>query len=1180
MFIRKISAAAIAALSVVAGSIQADDTELYVYESSSRTGSRPQVLIIFDNSGSMKNLDSSAEVGYDPTETYPAYGSDNSLQDRMVYFTKGGIDNTGMPVPDSPSEWRRFNEEVNGCETSWHYLDNYGFFTGFIREYGVSARKDTWEEIKDNNGAETRPLIDCYEDIENGKWRNAAGQVNGFPVDGRKQGNTKYPYTEVDGSSSPAQIADAIAKAKQTEFGTGQPVTLYTDNYLRWYHGDKELVPQSRLDIAKEVIRNTVVTTPGVDFGLAVFNYDFPDEGDQDGGRIVAGIQQMTESNKIDLLNTINDLDPETNTPLCETLFEAKRYFAGESVMYALENKRLKPARDTSIEQGKNYISPYKECQNQAFIVYITDGAPTLDRNADSDIKKLPNVNTTPYQWKIDGKTHYNFLPNLAEWMYTQDVNAALAEQQTVKTFTIGFSEGADDAAPLLKEAAKLGGGEYFAANNASQLQAALQQVFSDILQVNASFTSPSIASNNFDRTHTLDSVYYAMFLPQKGPRWMGNLKKLRVTSSGLIVDKNNQDAIDANGNIDPMACTYWTSDATCSGRKTSGDGNDVSAGGAAEMLRTASSRKLLGNFGANGALQEFSVQQAISSAGSESALAVHMGVNNTELEKLFNWAKGLDVDDENGNGSTTDKRDDILGDPLHSKPLAINFGSQSTPDIRILMGTNHGFMHMFRDTADTVSESWAFMPYELLPNLSELLANNPTGVHSVYGLDSPPVSYVESDKTGITKAWVFFGMRRGGKSYYALDITTPDQPKLMWQLSSDTPNMTELGQTWSEPVITKIPGWPTGNTDAKTARPVLIFGAGYSTLKDATSLPLADSEGRGVFIVDAQTGELVHSFGASGSGAKTVMNGLVDSIPNAVAVLDSNSDGLTDRIYATDTGANVWRIDMPSVNPADSKAPWSAFKFASLGGNTLDTNRRFFAEPVVAQTMFSSITETTVNSPTGGTSKQLSYQNVPYDAVVIGTGMRPSPTNTARQDMFFTLQDRNVVTKSFGTSTSPPPKTLTISDLYNVTSAPPVSQTDNVAFGSKRGWYYNYSGTGEKSLSAAAIVLGRVYFSTYVPGDTSAENVCLALGQGRFYGFDLHRGTRVYNQEYLEMGEQVPDTPQLVIPPGGDNMYFIGIGNAGDNMQPVEPAKGCDPNDPRCIGGGMRANRIYYYTR
>ncbi|MFP3454351.1 hypothetical protein R0K30_22355, partial [Bacillus sp. SIMBA_154] len=58
-------------------------------------------------------------------------------------------------------------------------------------------------------------------------------------------------------------------------------------------------------------------------------------------------------------------------------------------------------------------------------------------------------------------------------------------------------------------------------------------------------------------------------------------------------------------------------------------------------------------------------------------------------------WTMGIDVDDEDSDNSTTDQRQNIFGDPLHSKPVALDYGNN---DIRILIGTNAGFLHMFKD--------------------------------------------------------------------------------------------------------------------------------------------------------------------------------------------------------------------------------------------------------------------------------------------------------------------------------------------------------------------------------------------------------------------------------------------------------------------------------------------------
>ncbi len=1152
----------------------ADDTELYVFESTARSGSRPQVLIIFDTSGSMGTNFTTDE----PYERGDENVSDNGslLTSTKLFFTRSSTD-----IPTASSE-QYFLHGVNGCDVGEQYLEDYGMFTGYIREHKYIGENGTWSELPLTDGSGIQQ-VDCYEDIAEGVYYNNNTNFLGFPVDGLGTSADPIRYTAADNSSSETELEAAIEKAKLTNFGIGQPITLYTEKYINWYHSTKTQKSYSRMDIAQRVIEDTIVTTPGVDFGLSVFNRNDSD-GTRSGGRIVYGISQTTEENKGTLLSTIGDLNANGYTPLCENLYEAYRYFAGKSVYYGNDDPNRTPLRDTSetVEKNGSYVSPFvgKQCQDKAYVIYVTDGEPTRDNNADDKVLALSGVTTAD---KYSG----NYLPALAGWISDNDVNTNLDGTQTINTYTIGFSSGAASAAPILKETALRGNGAYYSAADAQKLQEALQAIFSNILETNSSFTSPSISSNNFDRTQTLDSVYYAMFLPNKGPRWFGNLKKFKVTGSGDVVDQDGNNAIGEDGNLKASACSYWTAKSVCEATSGGGDGNDVAIGGAALMLQNTSSRTLYGNFGSGGGLEAFSKSNASNSPGisGDNELALFMGVDESELTKLFDWAAGIDVDDENTNSSSSDIRPDIMGDPLHSKPLAINYGTDGSPDVRVLVGTNQGFLHMFKDKGDEVEETWAFMPQELLPNLRELRANVPTGVHSVYGMDSSPVAHVKRTASGaVEKAWLYVGMRRGGKSYYALDITNPDSPTFMWKVDPDSQGMSEMGQSWSEPVITYIPGFPSGNTSADTASPVVIIGGGYiPSTKDGDGVGSDDTNGRSVYVLNAETGALVHHFGSEAGTNKTKLDGIVDSIPNSIAVLDSNNDRLADRLYATDTGANIWRMDLPSGSPDDSTTPWTAHKFASLGGSSQSNDRRFFAEPAVAQTVFTNISDVTVSTPDGSSTIR-SYQNVPYDAVTVGTGHRPHPLDTSRADKFFVVQDRNVVTKSFtGATGSEIPDVLDLSNLYDVTSAAPSTEDDNVAFGKKRGWYYSFGGAGEKSLSASTIVQGRVFFTSYLPGEATSSNQCLVSGKGRLYGFDLHKGTRSYTQEYLEMGDRVPDTPQLVVPPNGDGesyMYLIGIGAAGDEMEKADDPSddGCAQGDDKCIGGGLGVNKIYYH--
>lgn len=1137
MNMRKLAVATLFSSVSIAGATFADDTELYVVNASVGAGVKPNVLIIFDNSGSMSTLEQDAVNGYKPGETYAPIGSSNSYSGTMIYWTSGGIDNTSLPTPDSPSETRRFLDNINGCETAKIALNTVGFFTGFLREYRTQGKSGSWNEVRDNSGA-NYGYFDCWEDVANGKPQNASGIAQGYPADVVD----RYNFTS---STLPSQAQ--INAARNAGFGTGRPITLYTDNYLRWYtsvtKGEQTGGTATRLEIAKGAISNVFESmSSSYNLGLAVFNMNYEEENSRDGGRIISGIKEMSASEKEALMSTISKMPAETNTPLCETLFEAYQYFSGGKVVFGNKDSDYnfsgkdkyianQPPRDLSIEADGQYISPMKVCPEIAYVIYITDGVPTLDHAADDAITALVSASGVKggddlkeFGFDVGEVQHTSFLPALAAYMYHNDIVKGKLDafgndnQQSVRTYTIGFSEGAEEAEPLLKEAATRGGGTYSRALDASELTVNLTNTLSSILAIDSSFTSPSIASNNFDRTQTFDSAYYAMFLPSKGPRWSGNLKKLKVNSAGEIVGPGGSaNAIDTNGNISIDTCTYWN---TCSG---SNDSNKVLSGGVLPTLQSQlKDRNIYTNSGAN--------------LISITATSFVSNYSQTDLD----WLYGMDVDDDDNDDSTSDAREDIMGDPLHSKPLAINFGTATSLDVRIIVGTNQGLVHMFKDsdagsadyTSGEVSESWAFIPNELWGNIPKLRENPATGVHSVYGMDLSPVAYVKTDDSD-KKAWLFLGMRSGGASYYALDISSPDSPSFKWMINSDTANFEDLGQTWSQPVVAFLKG---------VSDPVLIFGGGMAS---------AQGTGQAVYIVNANTGAFITKFTDSGMG----------SIVTKVAVLDSDNDGYTDRIYASDITGNVWRMDLAGVD----STKWTVFKFASIAGVLPADNRMFFAEPVIAQTEFN-------NVHSDGTT--LSYQKVPYDAVAIGSGNRDHPLDVVTNDMFYIFQDRNVVTQNFATA----PATLTVLDLYNVTNAAPTSESDNLAFGQKRGWYYDFVAKGEKSLSASLIFDGKVYFTSFVPPTNQTVDldagVCGFSGQGRLYVFDLHKGTRTTSEPYYEVGERVPDTPQIVIPKPEDGKdaeaYIIGVGKGECENGECKGTIG--------LGGGLDTNKIYYH--
>ena len=858
----------------------------------------------------------------------------------------------------------------------------------------------------------------------------------------------------------------------------------------------------SRLRVAKNAIKGLVDDNPDFEFGLMRLYSSY-------GGYVVSGLG----TDKNTLLNKIESLPGSGSTPITETLWEAYLYLTGRG----LDQAKNRGARDKSIESSGKYISPFKpvigeskRCDNSINMILMTDGDPTGDTDRDYKIKEEYKkvFGSTPSSYK---NSYMNSLAKLLRGTENQVVDLYAGTSQDkdfARVFTIGFGSGmSTNGKALLDQSAKDGGGSYEHANTASELTEKLKDTITKIREINDSFASPAVSTNSADRTTHRDALYYTMFLPKTHTRWKGNLKKLKL-KDGEIVDMHGRQALDEKGGIiGEGATTFWSA-------QTPNDGNNIQQGGVAGQLSRQITRNVYSDFGL-GALHKFTYKKALEQMKAEE-LASKLGTDLNQSEQVMRWAVGEDVLGENPDGN---RRKDIFGDPLHSRPVTMDFGND---DIRVFIGTNAGVLHAFKDKGDTVEESWAFMPGSLLKLHKHQM--NKTPDTKMYGVDGPLNIFHKDDNrdgkvNGEDKVWLFAGLRRGGDEYYGLDITSPDSPKLMWggPISPSKSGFEELGQTWSKPLVTYI--------RSKKEDPVIIFGAGYDTNKDNV-LRTNDSKGRGLFIVDAASGRLVWSLTKRNPLPNKFSGG--HSIAADLSIMDSDYDGFTDRIYAADTAGNIWRVDMPKDSPTDDKEPWTHFKFAQLGSKTSSYDRRFFYQPLVARTYFSKVTKTITDNGSYTTRR-----DTPYDAILIGSGNRPSPLNTVTQDQLFMIRDENTVTRSF--QGDEVPTVIKMADLMPVQNEPFYSVKSKQAFydkeaelGEKKGWRFKLR-EGEKALAQATVVGGIAYYTTFKPASSTNENQCsLSGGSGSLYALHMHYGARVYDEIRYDTARDVPDTPVI----------------------------------------------------
>jgi type IV pilus assembly protein PilY1 len=487
-----------------------------------------------------------------------------------------------------------------------------------------------------------------------------------------------------------------------------------------------------------------------------------------------------------------------------------------------------------------------------------------------------------------------------------------------------------------------------------------------------------------------------------------------------------------------------------------------------------------------------------------------------TACQEAVNWVRGKDVDDADHD----DNRDEtvarkFMGDPIHGRPAVVTYGKTTdTPpasDTIVYLPTNDGFLHAIRGVTDTGKgggkELWAYSPPELLTRLGGLrqtIASN----HS-YGLDSD-VRVLKTDKNqngivdGTDVVYLFFGMRAGGNHYYALDVTKPTAPQLMWNIGPA--QLPGVGQTWSPPVVARVNVGGAGGNSSDPDKFVLIFGGGYDTRQESQTYS-ADTVGNRIYMVDAKSGRLLWSAGGPGSSpapdllfdaAGKEMN---NSIPARITVIDTNADGLADRLYAGDMGGRIWRFDITNGNEPDTLVAGGIIAKLGAGGITptpADTeNRRFYNAPDVALVQLRGFD--------------------PFYNIAIGSGYRGHPLDDTTHEAFYSIRDK----APFASLTQEQYDDLdpildTTTTLVDISSDPTTTPVGANAVGWKLSMNMAFTGSpewnGEKVLAEATTVANTILFTTFQPLELQGAQPCFPTTINRAYALSAFAGKPVIN--------------------------------------------------------------------
>ncbi len=434
--------------------------------------------------------------------------------------------------------------------------------------------------------------------------------------------------------------------------------------------------------------------------------------------------------------------------------------------------------------------------------------------------------------------------------------------------------------------------------------------------------------------------------------------------------------------------------------------------------------------------------------------------------------------------GTAFRDREHVLGDPVNATPAFVreprfNFNDAVTPSYAsfktanasrqgvLYIAANDGMLHAFN--GDTGQELWAYVPRIVFPRLSKLASDNWDVRHEYYVDGSPQVMDVFDSTAGAWKTILVGGLNKGGRGFYALDVTDPANPKGLWEACSDNTlceiSDTDMGYSFGNPVITKR---------ASDGRWVVLVTSGINNVTPGT--------GRGyLYVLDAITGAVLTKVD-TGAGNTTTPSGLlkISGFAN-----NFNINNTATFVYGGDLLGNVWRFDMSTSTPAvlrlarltdgsSPPRPQSITSRPELG--VIEGNRVIFV----------------------GTGRYLGEDDL-ADPATLGLPW-------AYTQSFYAFKDKGTDYGDVRFS-SPGLVEQTILDSDGITRS---TSTNAVDWVNKDGWFVDFnpgnSSPGERVNLDPQLILGTVVVVANVPNN----NACTVGGDSWIYQFDYRAGTYV----------------------------------------------------------------------
>ncbi|MDX2013610.1 MAG: PilC/PilY family type IV pilus protein [Myxococcaceae bacterium] len=494
-----------------------------------------------------------------------------------------------------------------------------------------------------------------------------------------------------------------------------------------------------------------------------------------------------------------------------------------------------------------------KQCR-EYFIVLATDG-----------------LEATPKGFTLGGSDPSTSVQGLVSSF--RNTAVGVKSRPDVKTFVIALGSGAAGS-PILNDVAAAGGTtQAFNATSLSELQTALQTVFTSITQGVFSRSRPAIGTDG-SRLYAAQFIRPAGVLPDggfTGPDWSGLLSAFRIDPTNGVFTLAWEHAAKLNNPAHPArtivaALCEDPGDETCDD-----DDREVvpfTTGSSLLMDQLDDSPDFPGSI-TSGDVISFLRNTGESYLGSP-------GVRTSRLGPISHSAPvvvGRSPYDRTYGGSTPAQQ---AAFEAFQQTTAADAGRP----VRVFVEANDGMLHSIIENTGNVAcgsgeadincpngrEDWALIPGSMDTKFVPSLSSRPDLITQLFRLkeggwaanylnNTPSIADVCGDGSGNAnncaanqwKTIAILTMREGGRSLAAFDITNPgvapNTSRFLWDYAED-----DVGLTYSAPAIGRV-------KDGSNEKFVAVFGGG------ADDPNTSELDGHRVFILNALTGEKIREF-------------------------------------------------------------------------------------------------------------------------------------------------------------------------------------------------------------------------------------------------------------------------------------------------------------------------------